>query len=129
MAQRSFYVPPEDAPNEPAADLEELITELGEPPWRGPLVGSSNLRVVVHHWPPGHATVPHHHPRGHEIFLVLRGRAAFTIGDADEVIAGPDVILSAPPGVRHAVRAVGDEPLLLFTAVAPNEDRADETIE
>jgi mannose-6-phosphate isomerase-like protein (cupin superfamily) len=39
------------------------------------------------------------------------------------------VVLSAPPGVRHAVRVLGHEPVLMFTAVAPNEDRPDETIE
>ena len=129
MPTRSFYVPPSGAPNEPAVDLEELMADLGTPPWRGPLIGTPNLRVVVHHWPPGHASIPHYHPRGHEIFMVLRGRAAFAIGDDRERIVGPEVVLSAPPGVRHAVRVVGDEPVVLFTAVAPNEDRSDETIE
>jgi mannose-6-phosphate isomerase-like protein (cupin superfamily) len=129
MPERSFYVPPESARNDSAADLVGLLADLGEPPWRGPIIGSPSLRVVIHHWPPGHATVPHHHPRGHEIFLVLRGRAGFVIGDTPERVVGPEVVLSAPPGVRHAVRVVGDEPLLLFTAVAPNEDRPDETVE
>ena len=61
--------------------------------------------------------------------MVLEGRAAFRIGEGEEQEVGPGVLLSAAPGVRHAVRVTGHTPLLLFTAVAPNEDRTDETIE
>jgi mannose-6-phosphate isomerase-like protein (cupin superfamily) len=38
-------------------------------------------------------------------------------------------MLSAPPGVRHAIRVIGEEPVTLLTVVTPNEDRPDETIE
>jgi uncharacterized protein YjlB len=78
MGQRSFFVPLDGAPNGSSMPLEELFERLGPGPWRAPLVGAPHLRVVVHSWLPGHTTVPHYHPGGHEIFLVLRGTAGFT---------------------------------------------------
>lgn len=64
-----------------------------------------------------------------EIFQVLRGRAAFTIGDDPEREVGQGKFLLARRGVPHAIRVPGGEWLLLLAAVAPNEDRADETID
>ena len=113
-----------------SVDLDGLAAEMGPPPWRAALVGTSGLRVVLLHWPPGFATVPHLHPRAEETFEVLRGRALFTIGDAPELLAAPGSFLLAPRGIRHAIRVPDDGgPLLLLAAVAPNEDGPDETIE
>lgn len=110
-------------------DLEGLAAAQGPPPWRICLVGTPGLRVVLLAWPPGYATVPHRHPHAEETFEVLRGRAAFTIGEAPERIVGPGTFVLASRDVRHAIRVPDGEPLLLLAAVAPNEDRPDETIE
>lgn len=111
-------------------DMEALVAEMGPPPWRACLVGTSGMRVILLHWPPGFATVPHLHPGAEETFQVVRGRALFTIGDEPEREVGPGNFVLALRGVRHAIRvADGGEPLLLLAAVGPNEDRPDETIE
>ncbi len=122
------FVAGDQALDRPFVDLELLAAEQGPPPWRICLVGTPGLRVVLLHWPAGLATVPHRHPHAEETFEVLRGRAAFTIGDAPERIVGPGTFVLAPRGVRHAIRVPEDEPLLMLAAVAPNEDRPDETI-
>ena len=124
------FVSDGEAFNHPYTDLDALAEELGPPPWRACLVGTAGMRVVLLCWPPGFATVPHLHPGGEETFQVMRGRALFAIGDEAEREVGPGSFLLAKRGVRHAIRVPdGGEPLLLLAAVAPNEDRPDETIE
>jgi quercetin dioxygenase-like cupin family protein len=91
-------------------------------------VGTPGLRVVLLHWPVGFVTVPHVHPSAEEIFQVLRGRAVFTIGSAPDLEVGPGEFMFARRGVQHCIGVLGDAPLTLLAAVAPNEDRPDETI-
>ena len=43
---------------------------------------------------------------------MLRGVGGFTFGDDEEILAGPGTDLCAPHGVRHALRAVGNEPFI-----------------
>jgi mannose-6-phosphate isomerase-like protein (cupin superfamily) len=63
-------------------------------------------------------------------FKVLSGRALFTIGDEPEREVGPDGRVLARRGVRHVIRVADDGgPMIMLAAVAPNEDRPDETIE
>jgi mannose-6-phosphate isomerase-like protein (cupin superfamily) len=124
------FVREEETIGESFQDLEVLAAGMGEPPWRVCLVGSAATRVVLLAWPPGYATIPHVHPSADETFLVLRGRAALTIGAGPEVDVGPGAFLVARRGARHAIRVPEDgQPLLLLAAVSPNEDRPDETIE
>lgn len=85
--------------------------------------------MVLLCWAPGYASVPHRHPAAEEIFQIVRGRALFRIGAEPEREAGPGELLLAMRGSRHAIRVIGDEPLLMLAAVAPNEARPDETIE
>jgi len=116
--------------NQAFVDLETLVRESGEPPWRRCLVGSPGLRVVLLCWPPGYASVRHVHPAAEEIFSIIDGRALFTIGDEPEREVGPGSFLLAERGVRHRIRVPdGGERLVMLAAVAPNEDRPDETIE
>ncbi|MEA2025265.1 MAG: cupin domain-containing protein [Chloroflexota bacterium] len=123
------YVAETEALDHAFMDLERLADELDAPPSRLCLVGTSGLRVILLHWPPGFATVPHLHPGAEEIFRVIRGRAAFTIGDEPEREVGPGELVIARRGVRHAIRVPEGGSLVLLAAVAPNEDRPDEQIE
>ena len=123
------FIAPVDALNEAFVDMDALAAEKGVPPWRVGIVAAQSLRVVLLCWPAGYHTVPHVHPAAEEVFEVLKGRAVFTIGDAPEREVGPGEFLLAARGVRHAIRVLEGEPLLLLAAVAPNEDRPDETIE
>ena len=123
------FVPAGDGLDLPCVDLDELAGRMGEPPWRAMLVGTGGLRVVLLRWPPGHATVPHVHPGAEEIFVVLEGRAVFSIdGDPDREV-GPGTFLFAPRGVVHAIRVPDGWTLTLLASVAPNEDRPEETVE
>ena len=123
------HVAPHEIVETAGATLEELAARHGPPPFRVPLVASAAIRVVLWGWAPGHAPVPHRHPRAEEVFHVLAGRAVFTFAGTPERTVGPGSMLVAPRGVAHAIRVVGDEPFLMLIAVAPNEDAPDETIE
>lgn len=123
------HVAEEEAVNGPFLDLDALAGTLGAAPWRASLVGTPALRVVLLHWPPGYATVPHVHPAAEEIFQVISGRACFKIGDEPEREVGPGEFMFAKRGARHAIRVPEGAPLILLAAVAPNQNQPDETIE
>jgi quercetin dioxygenase-like cupin family protein len=124
------YVSDIEAINLPMQDLDALARDAGEMPWRVALVGTPGLRVTCHGWPPGFSTIPHRHPPAEECFTVMSGRALFTIGDQPEREVGPGGLVLALRGVRHQIRVADDAgPMIMLAAVAPNEDRDDETIE
>lgn len=123
------FVAEQEARNEAFTDLVELAGGMGRAPARACLVGSEAMRVVLLHWPPGFETTPHVHPYADETFVVVRGRALFSVDDAPEREVGTGEFVLARRGVRHAIRVPDDEPLLLLATVAPNEDRPDEEVD
>ena len=44
-------------------------------------MGDPAMRVVLIGWPPGFATIPHHHPYGPETFEVIEGTLGFRLDD------------------------------------------------
>jgi quercetin dioxygenase-like cupin family protein len=123
------HVAEEESFNRPFLDLGALSRGLGPSQWRTSLFGTPALRVALLHWPPGYATVPHRHPAAEEIFLVISGRTCFASGDEPEREVGPgDLVLAKRDGL-NAIRVPEAAPLTLLAAVAPNDDRPDETIE
>jgi quercetin dioxygenase-like cupin family protein len=121
------YVAPDEAINDLAIRLEDIRTQQGPPPWRVPLAAGAQLRSVLLCWPPGHVAGAHRHPRAIEVFYVVDGEAEFTFDGRDMRRVGAGDHLFAPVGVAHAIRAVGDRPLLFLISLAPNE--ADDTEE
>ncbi len=68
---------------------------------------------------PGESASFHSHDLGHEIFLVLAGRAEFRIdGGTREV--GPGQLCVALADEIHSVRTVGDEPMTMYLSVTPH---------
>jgi quercetin dioxygenase-like cupin family protein len=123
------YVADADALARPMLELETLARAQGPGPWRLSLVGDDGGRAVLLGWPPGFRTVPHHHPRASELFAVQSGRLGFRLADREEVEMSAGSFLVARPGELHALRVLGDAPVVLLAIVAPNEDRPDETVD
>ena len=68
---------------------------------------------------PGQVAQLHSHDLGHEIFLVLEGRALFEIdGERSEV--GPAQMCVALVDQRHTVSVVGDRPMTMYLSVTPH---------
>ena len=123
------YVGENEALNSPFLELDAIAGGLGAAPWRAVLVGTDSMRVVLLHWPAGYSTVPHHHPGADEIFLVISGRACFTISDRPEREVGPGELMLAKRGELHTIRVPDGAPLMLLAAVSPNEAGPRETVE
>ena len=68
---------------------------------------------------PGEVGPFHSHDVGHEVFLVLEGRAEFEI-EGQTAVVGTGQLCVALAGEKHEVRVVGDEPMTLFLAVTPH---------
>jgi mannose-6-phosphate isomerase-like protein (cupin superfamily) len=68
--------------------------------------------------PPGAATDPHRHPRTEEIYYIMRGAGWITVGIEQREVGPGDGIL-IPPGVRHTIHNVGQEPLVFLCCCAP----------
>lgn len=68
---------------------------------------------------PGEDSGAHSHDLGQEVFLVLQGRAEFTIdGESKEV--GPGQMCVALVDQLHSLRVVGDEPMTMYLSVTPH---------
>ena len=68
---------------------------------------------------PGQVADLHSHDLGHEIFLILQGRAHFRVAD-DEAELGPGQLCVALVDEMHQVRVVGDEPMVMYLSVTPH---------
>ena len=67
----------------------------------------------------GQCNAGHTHDLGHEIFLMLQGRAEFAV-DGRRAVLGPGQFCIALSGQYHTVRNVGDEEVIMFLAVSPH---------
>jgi len=61
----------------------------------------------------------HSHDLGHEVFLVLQGKAEFDI-DGETQVLGPGQMCIALIDQIHTVRNIGDEPVILYLSVTPH---------
>ncbi len=78
--------------------------------------------------PPGRATTPHHHAATEEIYYLLSGTAAMTIGQETRPV-GPGDAIAIPPGVRHTILNTGDVELVFLCTCAPGYEHADTFLE
>ena len=61
----------------------------------------------------------HSHDLGGETFLVMEGQIEFTVADETVVCtAGQGIFV--PPRTTHAVRAIGDQPAVMYLSVSPH---------
>lgn len=72
----------------------------------------------------GCATTPHHHAVTEEIYYILSGTAAMTLGDETRPV-GPGDAIAIPPGARHTIRNTGDSELVFLCTCAPGYEHTD----
>lgn len=83
------------------------------------LLVTPQIRARFMRLEPGKTAAAHSHDLGQEIFLVLSGRAEFTIaGEVAEV--GPGQLCVALVDEPHSVRALGEEPMIMYLSVTPH---------
>lgn len=74
--------------------------------------------------PAGAATAPHFHPMAEEIYYLLEGRGRMQI-EAEVCEVGPGDAVAIPPGARHQIATIGDQPLRFLCCCAPAYEHAD----
>ena len=67
----------------------------------------------------GQFNAGHTHDLGHEIFLILQGRAEFEI-DGESAVLGPGQMCIALTDQYHTVRNVGEDEVVMFLSVTPH---------
>lgn len=80
---------------------------------------SPQIRARFLQMQPGEVSQIHSHDVGHEVFLVLKGRALFEIGE-DEAELGPGQLCIAKVDESHKVTVVGDDPMTMYLSVTPH---------
>jgi mannose-6-phosphate isomerase-like protein (cupin superfamily) len=77
---------------------------------------------------PGQATTPHHHAVTEEIYYILSGSAAMTLGEETRPV-GPGDAIAIPPGQRHTIRNTGADELVFLCTCAPGYEHTDTFLE
>jgi mannose-6-phosphate isomerase-like protein (cupin superfamily) len=67
----------------------------------------------------GPAPQVHSHDLGGETFVVMQGQIEFTVG-GERVVAQQGQAIYVPPRTTHAVRAVGEQPGVIYLSVSPH---------
>lgn len=68
---------------------------------------------------PGAVAKPHTHDLGHEVFLMLQGRAIFEIDGAREEL-GPGQMCVALVNQSHGITVTSPEPVIMYLSVTPH---------
>jgi mannose-6-phosphate isomerase-like protein (cupin superfamily) len=102
-------------------DIEPFITldgsEIRE--WAGPVSAPArNQSLAEATVPVGGATTEHLHRETEERYLVSAGRGRLTIDGEERILEQGDCAL-IPPGARHKLFNVGEEPLRIVCACSP----------
>ena len=77
---------------------------------------------------PGAATTSHHHKVTEEIYYILTGTAAMTLGHETRPV-GPGDAIAIPPGLRHTITNTGSEELVFLCTCAPGYEHTDTFLE
>jgi quercetin dioxygenase-like cupin family protein len=68
---------------------------------------------------PGTVATRHSHDLGHEVFLILQGQCEFEI-EGERAVLTPGQMCFAYAHQRHAIRVIGDEPVIMYLSVTPH---------
>jgi mannose-6-phosphate isomerase-like protein (cupin superfamily) len=80
--------------------------------------GSENLSVTWVEGGPGSEQLLHAHPANEQVYVIVRGRGLMKVGEEEQEVEAGTLVFT-PPGTQHAIRNVGDEPLVYVSATAP----------
>ena len=95
-------------------DLNALKQFAADKRVRKPIFKTGQLVSEMVCYEPGQSTVPHQHPRQHEMFLVLEGCVNMNVGGVEYALPAGSA-LSLKNGIMHDVRNLGaDRSVIVF---------------
>ena len=80
--------------------------------------GSQNLAVTWVEGEPGSPQSVHSHEGREQVYVIVQGRGAMTVGEEIQEV-GPGTAILVPPGTDHCIKNVGDEKLIYVSATSP----------
>ena len=83
--------------------------------------GSQNLSVTWVEGEPGSEQPLHSHPINEQVYVIVEGRGAMTVGDETEEV-GPGAAILVPPGTDHSIRNIGKARIVFISATSPPFD-------
>jgi mannose-6-phosphate isomerase-like protein (cupin superfamily) len=96
--------------------------------WAGPVSApAENQSLAEATIPVGGATTEHYHRLTEELYLITSGRARLLL-DGEERLLGEGDCALIPPGARHKLFNLGEQPLRLICACAPAYSDEDTTL-
>ena len=101
--------------NERGGQLSYLLLDRGQ-------FGSSRLSVTWVEGKPGSEQQIHAHETNEQVYVVVRGRGLMRVADEQAPVEAGDLVF-IPPKTGHAMRNVGDGPLIYLSATSPPFDR------
>ena len=101
--------------NERGGQRSYLLLDRGQ-------FGSSRLSVTWVEGKPGSEQQVHAHEANEQVYVIVRGRGLMRVADEQERVEAGDLVF-IPPKTGHAIRNVGDEPLVYVSATSPPFDR------
>lgn len=108
-------------------EIDALIEFGANKPTRRDLVKTSQIMAQFACFEPGQKGVLHHHAAQDEIFYVIDGSGAMTVGD-DEIAVTRNSVVFVPAGTRHrALANKGSRLVIMFTKCTSAAARAAET--
>jgi mannose-6-phosphate isomerase-like protein (cupin superfamily) len=76
---------------------------------------------------PGGETAEHFHREAEELYFFTHGRGRMRLAEAEREVKPGDIVV-IPPGMRHKLWALGDEPLRLLCCCAPAYSHEDTVV-
>lgn len=78
------------------------------------------IRARLYHMQPGQVDGRHSHDLGHEIFLILEGKAEFTIAGSTQVLGPGEMCVALADEIHQVRNLLPDQPTIMYLSVTPH---------
>ena len=110
------------SPNKLRTRVQEIVDEMGEPPWSVRVIEDERNLVTLIANPPGTGNRPHWHRDFDEYWVVMAGTLQWELTGGEVIVAEKDDIVFVPRGSVHHIQNIGDGlSLRLAFALPPAE--------
>lgn len=80
--------------------------------------GAQNVAITWVDCQPGSEQPVHSHPRNEQVYVIVHGQGAMTVGDETRDV-GPGTAILVPPNTGHSIRNAGEGRLVFISATSP----------
>lgn len=108
--------------NKPTTSLDEIIADMGKPPWAVRVVYNEVFGGVFICQNPGEGNRMHFHHNADECWVIMKGEWEWFIeGEGTKKVKKDDVVV-VKKGTPHKITCIGNEPGIRFAVTRPDVD-------